>query len=154
MEALNFRQAEAGDLETLVGMLADDELGARREDFRTPLPGGYLQAFTAIDQDPNNELVVALLAQEIVGMLQLTFIPYLTYRGGWRCLIEGVRIRKDFRGKGHGRQLFQWAIARARDRGCHMVQLTTDKQRPKALAFYETLGFKASHEGMKLHFTR
>jgi GNAT superfamily N-acetyltransferase len=41
-------------------------------------------------------------------------------------------------------------IARARERGCHLVQLTTDKARPDARRFYEGLGFVASHEGMKI----
>ena len=90
----------------------------------------------------------------LVGVLQLTFIPYLTYMGGWRALIEGVRVSSDARSLGIGRQLIEWAIDRARERNCHLVQLTTDKSRPDALRFYEKLGFKASHEGMKLHLDR
>jgi GNAT superfamily N-acetyltransferase len=86
----------------------------------------------------------------VVGVLQLTFIPYLTYQGGWRALIEGVRIAPDLRSRGLGRILFEWAIERARVRGCHMVQLTSDKSRPDAIRFYQGLGFAASHEGMKL----
>lgn len=152
MEALKFRPATSSDLTTLVGMLADDALGAKREDFRDPLPDSYKTAFEAIDSDPNNELVVATLDENVIGMLQLTFIPYLTYQGGWRCLVEGVRISSTQRGKGFGKQVFQWAIERARERNCHLVQLTTDKSRPDAIRFYETLGFKATHEGMKLHF--
>ncbi|MDX1453974.1 MAG: GNAT family N-acetyltransferase [Gammaproteobacteria bacterium] len=151
MNSLTFRHARQEDLATLVAMLADDELGAQREDFRLPLPESYLESFSAIDRDANNELLVALHGDDIIGMLQLTFIPYLTYQGGWRCLVEGVRISKEHRGKGFGRQLFLWAIDRARERHCHLVQLTTDKQRPDALGFYQDLGFKASHEGMKLH---
>ncbi|OED38674.1 hypothetical protein AB833_18460 [Chromatiales bacterium (ex Bugula neritina AB1)] len=83
-------------------------------------------------------------------MLHLTFIPYLTHTGTWRRLIEDVRIHSDFRGQGIGAALFKWAIARARTRGAGMIQLTSDKQRPKAIRFYEQLGFIASHEGMKL----
>ena len=48
--------------------------------------------------------------------------------------------------------MFNWAIQRAKDRKAHLIQLTTDKKREDALRFYEKLGFKASHEGMKLHF--
>ncbi len=43
-------------------------------------------------------------------------------------------------------------IDRLEKKGAHLIQLTTDKKRPDALKFYEKLGFKASHEGMKLHF--
>lgn len=131
-------------------MLADDPLGAKRERFETPLPESYLRAFDAIAADPNNELVVACLGAEVVGVLQITFTPYLAYQGGWRATIEAVRIDSRHRSQGLGKAMFEWAIARARERGCHLVQLTTDKARPDAKRFYESLGFVASHEGMKL----
>jgi GNAT superfamily N-acetyltransferase len=147
-----FRPAIRADLPRIVRMLADDALGAKREEYVLPLPERYYSAFEAIDRDPNNELVVVELDGRIVGVLQLTFIPSITYRGGWRALIEGVRVDASARSSGIGRKLFAWAIERARDKGCHMVQLTSDKTRPDAIRFYEALGFVASHEGMKLHF--
>jgi GNAT superfamily N-acetyltransferase len=151
LDGLTLRRATPGDLVTLVAMLSDDALGRQRETLSDPLPASYAAALAAIDADPNNELMVGCLGEEVVGMMQLTFIPYLTYRGGWRCLIEGVRIGARHRGEGLGNQMFRWAIERARERGCHLVQLTSDKQRPDALRFYEALGFQATHEGMKLH---
>lgn len=42
------------------------------------------------------------------------------------------------------------AIERCLERGCGIVQLTTDKSRTDAHRFYERLGFRATHEGMKL----
>lgn len=133
-------------------MLADDELGKLRENYRDPLPGLYYEAFTNINNDPNQELtVIENEANEIIGTLQLSFIQYLTYQGGIRAQIEAVRIRSDQRGQGIGEAVFTWAIQRAKERGAHILQLTTDKQRPDAIRFYEKLGFKASHEGMKLH---
>jgi GNAT superfamily N-acetyltransferase len=148
--SLTYRPAVKADLRALVELLADDELGAGREDLQQPLNKKYQQAFAAIASDPNNELTVVESDGELVGMLQLTFIPYLTHTGSWRCLIEGVRIASSQRGKGLGTQIISWAIDRARQRQCAMVQLTSDKQRPDALRFYESLGFKASHEGFKL----
>ncbi len=150
-DELTFRAAEPGDLANLVAMLADDPLGGTRECLGDPLPPEYAAALSAIDRDPNNELIAARRSGRIVGMLQLTFIPYLTHRGTWRALIEGVRVHQDWRGRGIGKAMFEWAIVRARQRGCGMVQLTTDKSRPDALRFYQQLGFVASHEGMKLH---
>lgn len=147
---LQFRQASARDLPRLVAMLADDELGSQREDSSQPLNASYRSAFDAIDRDPNNALIVAEIDASIVGMLQLTFIPYLTYIGSWRCLIEGVRVHPDYRGRGLGTALIEWAIEAARKRQCRILQLTSDKQRPDALRFYESLGFEASHEGFKL----
>lgn len=149
-DALVFRPAEKKDVFFIVQMLADDKLGALREQFEDPLPNSYYQAFEAIDRDPNQELMVVEMASEIIGTLQLSFIPYLTYQGGVRAQIEAVRIRADQRGLGLGQQFFRWAIDRATERGAHVLQLTTDKKRPEALRFYENLGFIASHEGMKL----
>lgn len=151
--SLTFRKATQADVPTIVAMLANDTLGQLREDFRDPLPATYYEAFTQIDNDSNQELMVVENEQsEVIGTLQLSFIPYLTYQGGVRAQIEAVRIKADQRGSGIGTELFEWAIARARERGAHVLQLTTDKKRPDALHFYEKLGFVASHEGMKLHF--
>lgn len=146
-----FRRAARGDLENIVRLLADDPLGARREAYTLPLPERYAVAFDAIDRDPNNELVVVELEGNVVGVLQLTYVPGMTYQGSWRASIEGVRIDASLRSGGLGRSLLLWAIERARSRRCRLVQLTSDKARPDALRFYESLGFVASHEGLKLH---
>lgn len=148
-----FKKASIEDLPQIVTLLAHDKLGQLRENYQQPLPNTYYEAFERIDQDPNQELmVIETEDHDIIGTLQLTFIPYLTYQGGIRAQIEAVRIRADQRGKGIGEQLFRWAINRAKERGAHLLQLTTDKKRPEAINFYQKLGFKASHEGMKLHF--
>jgi GNAT superfamily N-acetyltransferase len=149
-ESLEFRLAVLQDLDQIVAMLADDVLGSKRERYEQPLPASYLQAFQAIAEDPNNELVVACFGNEVVGVQQITFTPYITHQGGWRATIEGVRTASSVRGKGVGTQLINWAIERAKERGCHLIQLTTDKQRPDALRFYERLGFQATHEGLKM----
>jgi ribosomal protein S18 acetylase RimI-like enzyme len=155
IEDIHFRAAVRNDVSAIVRLLADDPLGAKREVYADPLPACYLEAFDAIDRDPNNELVVATARGEtVIGVLQLTFIPNMSHQGGWRALIEGVRVASTLRSSGIGRHLFTWAIDRARQRGCHMVQLSSDKLRPDAIRFYEGLGFVASHEGMKLHLPR
>ncbi len=148
-----FRKATQKDLPTIIKMIADDALGKTRENYQDPLPNEYLEAFENINSDPNQELIVVEnINSDILGTLQLSFIQYLTYQGGIRAQIEAVRIRKDQRGKGIGQKMFEWAIQRAQQKGAHLLQLTTDKKRPEAIKFYEKLGFKATHEGMKLHF--
>ncbi|UQZ37279.1 GNAT family N-acetyltransferase [Paenibacillus sp. PK3_47] len=145
-----FRNATVHDLNAVVQMLADDELGRARERYETPLPESYFTAFEAIDADPNNELIVACRDDAVVGVLQLTFTPYLTHQGSWRATIEGVRTAAAERGKGIGSKLIRRAVQRAKERGCRMIQLTTDKQREDALRFYEHLGFEATHTGLKM----
>lgn len=149
--SLVFRIATRADVPAIVRLLADDELGQTREHPGPPVPDSYYTAFEAISQDGYNELVVVEADGTVIGTLQLTIIPYLTYQGGSRAVIEAVRVGRRFRSQGVGERLFERAIARARERGCHVVQLTTDKRRVDAHRFYQRLGFAATHEGMKLH---
>lgn len=150
---MTIRKANRDDVIHIIKMIAADQLGKTRETFQLPLPEKYYKAFDNINQDSNQELIVLENEDlEIIGTLQLTFIQYLTYGGGIRGQIEAVRIREDQRGKGIGKFLFQWAINRAKEKGAHLLQLTSDKKRTEALKFYKNLGFKDSHEGMKLHF--
>ena len=150
MTELNFRRAAAADLYAIVALLAADELGKTREDVGPPLNPRYAKAFAAIAADSNQYLAVAEEGGAIVGCLQLSFIPGLSRRGLWRGQIESVRIASARRGGGLGRRMFEWAIAECRKRGCEVVQLSTDKTRADARRFYESLGFAASHVGMKL----
>ena len=145
------RHATRDDVVAIVRLLADDPLGQQREEFRIPLPEAYYIAFEEIDQNPYHELVVIETNNEVVGVLQLSFLRYLTFQGGKRAQIEGVRVDRRYRSAGIGQRLFVWAIERARQEGCHLVQLTTNKTRPEALRFYERLGFVVSHEGLKLN---
>ncbi|WP_299174105.1 GNAT family N-acetyltransferase [uncultured Allomuricauda sp.] len=149
---MQIRKAKKEDVSLIVQMIANDKLGKLREDYKVPLPEKYIIAFENIDADPNQELVVIEdESGRVIGTLQLSFIQYLTYQGGIRAQIEAVRVHEAYRGKGIGKILFQWAIEQSKLKGAHVVQLTTDKKRPEALAFYQSLGFIASHEGMKLH---
>jgi GNAT superfamily N-acetyltransferase len=141
-----FRPAVAADLPAIMALLADDDIARSRGGYDGELPEA---AFAEIDADPRNELIVAV-AGEIVGTCQLTFIPGLSRGGTERMTIEAVRVRSDRRGAGLGRQMMAYAVERARARGCTLAQLTTDKRRADAHRFYESLGFVASHEGMKL----
>jgi ribosomal protein S18 acetylase RimI-like enzyme len=150
MSTTTLRRASIDDIAAIVALLADDPIGQSREDPSVPINPRYLAAFVAIDADPNQLLAVAEVDGTIAGCLQLTFIPGITRTGMWRGHIEGVRIATHRRGTGLGRTMFDWAIEQCRTRDCGLVQLTTDKSRPDALRFYESLGFIATHEGMKL----
>jgi GNAT superfamily N-acetyltransferase len=149
---MKFRKATREELPLIVEMISNDPLGKLREDFQTPLPEKYYAAFDKINQNEDHELIVFENDYgEIIGTLQLTFLQYLTYQGGIRAQVESVRVREDQTGKGIGHQAIEWAINRAKEKGAHLIQLTSDKKRKDAIRFYEKLGFVASHEGMKLH---
>jgi GNAT superfamily N-acetyltransferase len=149
---MQIRKTRKTDLPAIIEMLANDTLGAKRETFDNPLPECYYDAWEKIQKDPNQKLMTLEHNKQVIGTFQMTFIPSLTYQGGTRAQIEGVRIREDYTGRGFGQKVFEWAIEESKRIGAHVMQLTTDKQRPDAIRFYEKLGFVASHEGMKLHF--
>jgi GNAT superfamily N-acetyltransferase len=148
MSDVIFREAVRADLPAVLALLADDVLGKSR-DF-TEVDAAYEKAFADIAADPRNQLIVADAAGEVLGCMQLTYIPGLGRHGAERQLIEAVRVRSDLRGRGLGRQMMTWAVDQAKQRGCALVQLTTDKSRHDAHRFYVSLGFTPSHEGMKL----
>ncbi|MFF4113912.1 GNAT family N-acetyltransferase [Streptomyces sp. NPDC001714] len=148
MGDLDIRTAVADDVPAIVGMLADDPLGARRETPDDLAP--YLTALERLSADPNQRLVVAVREGRVVGTLQLTIIPGLSRRGATRSIIEGVRIHADERGSGLGTRFIEWAIDESRRQDCQLVQLTSDASRVDAHRFYERLGFTASHTGFKL----
>ncbi|MBQ1073602.1 GNAT family N-acetyltransferase [Micromonospora sp. C31] len=148
MSDVIFREAVRADLPAVVALLADDVLGRTRD--VTQVDAAYEKAFADIDADPRNQLVVADADGELLGCMQLTYIPGLGRHGAERQLIEAVRVRSDLRGRGVGRQMITWAIDQAKRRGCALVQLTTDKTRHDAHRFYLNLGFRPTHEGMKL----
>lgn len=143
------RRATEEDLPAIVGLLADDEIGAGRESPHDLAP--YRAAFAAIDADASETLVVAERDGAVVGTLQLSMLPGLSRRGALRAQVEGVRVASSARGEGLGERLLRWAIDEARTRGCVIVQLTSDKQRTDAHRFYQRLGFTATHEGYKLN---
>jgi GNAT superfamily N-acetyltransferase len=150
MGSLSFRRAAFDDLTALVALLADDPIGSGRESTGIPLHPCYAEAFSAIERDPNQLLAVAERDGRVIGVLQLSFIPGLARSGMWRGQIEGVRVAASERGAGVGRAMLEWAIEECRKRGCGMVQLTSDKRRTAAHAFYDALGFRATHEGYKI----
>jgi GNAT superfamily N-acetyltransferase len=145
---LEIRPATRDDVPAIVAMLADDPLGAAREDLGDPQT--YDAAYDRVVADPGQHLVVAERGGSIVGTLQLSVIPGLSRRGATRSIIEGVRVARDERGSGIGTELVTWAVEESRRLGCTLVQLTSDASRTDARRFYERLGFAASHVGFKL----
>ncbi|WP_230195238.1 GNAT family N-acetyltransferase [Streptomyces coriariae] len=148
MGDLEIRAAVAEDIPAIVGMLADDPLGAQRESTDDLSP--YLTALERLTADPNQRLVVAVREGQVVGTLQLTIVPGLSRRGSTRSIIEGVRVHADERGSGLGTRFIEWAVEESRRENCQLVQLTSDSTRTDAHRFYERLGFVASHVGFKL----
>jgi len=145
------RRARREDVPAIVALLQEDFLGASREVPKgAPLPESYYAAFEEIDADPRCELVVAEEDARVVGTMQATLLVHLGSRGAKSLNLENVHVSSGMRSRGIGAKMIAYAVERARLQGCARVQLTTNKLRKDAHRFYERLGFKASHEGMKL----
>lgn len=144
-----FRTATRRDLPAVIALLADEERVI--EPATVQVDEAYARAFAAVEEDARNELMVLDEGDgTVLGCLQLTYIPGLGRHGEERALVEAVRVRADRRGAGLGRELLTRAVGRARDRGCTLVQLTSNKRRSEAHRFYASLGFERSHDGFKL----
>jgi ribosomal protein S18 acetylase RimI-like enzyme len=148
---ITISEATYDDIPFIIELLFKDPLGQKREDCNSPFLEKYYSAFREIDRDSNNFLVVIKEGQKVIGTSQLTIITHLTYQGGKRGQIEGVRIDESYRGHGLGKKMIEWLIGKASQNNCHLVQLTMDKKRLETIGFYQNLGFTASHEGMKFH---
>lgn len=145
--SVRFRAARVEDLGRVVELIGDDAISAERTG---AFDAHHLAGFEAIEADPNNELVVAELDGQVVGTMQLTYVPGISRHGATRLLVEAVRVDAGLRGGGIGRQMMLWAHERGRERGCVLAQLTSDKRRTDAHRFYVSLGYEQSHEGFKL----
>lgn len=150
---LIFRRADGPDLPAIIALLHDDSLGAGRETLDPDQIDRYDQAFREIAADKNQYLCVVVDNDQLIGTLQLTFIPGLSRGGAKRGQIEAVRVAREWRGRGIGHQMMAWAIDQCAAHGCEWVQLTSDKVRNDAHRFYERLGFQPSHVGYKLRLT-
>lgn len=154
IENLSYRKATVGDLRSILDLYVQDELGVSREQLSPELNSRYIDAFHLIDKDPNQFLMVVTLNAEIVGTCHLTIMPSLTLIGSTRMQIEAVRVAAKYRGQKIGEWMLHTAIQYAKSRDASIIQLTTNKSRPRAKKFYESIGFEATHEGMKLYLDK
>lgn len=152
IQNLKARKATINDLNQIISLLAEDDLGAKREEIDSSINQKYIDAFLLINQDPNQYLmVVESDGKTIIATCHLTIIPSLTFTGSSRMQIEAVRVSEKLRGQKIGEWMINKSIEYGISKGATIIQLTTNIQRPRAKIFYERLGFKSTHVGMKLY---
>jgi len=151
LQELILREAEERDLPEIIRLLSEDELESSREFLSNPLLKSYQVAFQEIMEDKHQMLCVLEYRDHIIGTCHLTVIPYLSFKGSRRLNIEDFHVDKRVQGQGIGTWMMQKAISIGREKRCKIIQLTTNKSRSNAITFCKDLGFKATHEGMKLY---
>lgn len=149
--AMEYREARKDDLPDIIHLYCDDGLGSTREMLSDPVDDVYLKAFADIEKDPNNRLYVIEDQGNVIGTMQYTVIAHINRSGRKRAQVESVHVHRDYRGKGIGQKFMAFAEDMAKQDGCGIIQLTTDKTREDAHRFYLSLGFTDSHIGMKKH---
>jgi len=102
-----FRKANRKDVPHIVRLLTEDKLGSSREKYNESIPNSYYIAFDIINDDSNNFLIIAELNGKVVGTMQLTVTTFMTYQGGKRAQIEGVRVDSNVRGQGIGKAMIE-----------------------------------------------
>lgn len=149
MSDILVREARLDDLEAIIRLHEEDELGSHGDAWNLETKPGYEEAFQAIARSPENMLFVAVDGDEVIGTFQLTFIPNLTGRGATRVKVESVKVKAARRSGGIGARMMAFAEDYARTNGVAAMELTSNKTRKDAHRFYERLGFSQSHEGFK-----
>ena len=151
-DMLTYRHAIPADLPFIIGLIVEDSVVDSGDDPAEAMHADYVAALAAITADPNEEMLLVERDGTAVGCFQLSYLPGLMRHGMWRGQIEVVHVSDTMRNRGIGGQMMRWALERCRERGCGMVQLTSNKKRLDAHRFYERLGFLKSHEGFKYYF--
>jgi GNAT superfamily N-acetyltransferase len=143
------RDAGPGDLEAVIALLDEDAIREVSENYSDLTP--YAEAMAEIVAADHSTVLVGELDGEVVATAQVTWQRRMMYGAGLVCQIESVRVASRLRGQGLGGELIGWIVDDARGRGCARVELTSNAARAGARRFYERLGFRASHIGMKLY---
>jgi GNAT superfamily N-acetyltransferase len=146
---VNIRDARPEDLREVIRLLDEDAIREVAEDYSDLEP--YAQAMAEILAADHSTVLVGELDGAVVATAQVTWQRRMMYGAGLVCQIESVRVASPLRGRGLGTELIEWIVADARARGCARVELTSNAQRVDARRFYEQLGFRSSHIGMKLY---
>jgi GNAT superfamily N-acetyltransferase len=118
----------------------------------TPSPDDYRKVFADICADPRHDLLVAEDDGRVVGTVVLVVVPNLSHAGTPWALVENLVVTEKHRRRGFGRLLLEHVIAKAKEKGCHRIELCSDKRREAAHQLYRAVGFEASAYGFRIYF--
>lgn len=132
------RQADASDLEAILGIYAQEGFDAGE----TVSLEAARRLFERMQAYPFYRLYVAELGREIVGAFALLIMDNLGHCGAPSAIVEDLVVTPRFQRQGIGRSMMEWAMEAARSVGCYKLVLSSAEGRVGAHAFYESLGFE------------
>jgi len=97
----------------------------------------------AVDDEPDQSLLVAELDGEVCGLIALDLMYYLPL-GARSARITALAVGRAQAGQGIGRALLREAELRARHDGAARIEVTSAEQREDAHAFYRACGYTPS----------
>jgi len=147
------RLATEGDIPRILDLYRQLAITASQaEQCQNPTPNDYQRVFAEISPPPGHELLVAEDEGEVIGSLVLLTVPNLSHEARPWALVENVVVDEQYRRRGIGRLLMNYAIGKAKETGCHKIGLSSDTSRKEAHKFYRSMEFEASAHGFRLYF--
>jgi GNAT superfamily N-acetyltransferase len=137
-DTLCIREAETGDLAGVLALYAQPDLD---DGVVLSLHDGE-RIFARFARYPDYTLYVAEQDGRIVGSFALLIMDNLGHLGAPSAIVEDVVVGPVLQGRGIGRAMMRFAIARAREKHCYKLVLSSNAKRERAHAFYEQLGFE------------
>jgi GNAT superfamily N-acetyltransferase len=132
------RETLSADLPVLLDLYANIALGTDKE-----LAIEQAQElFDRIRLEKNHYLYVATIEGAVVGSFALLIMVNLAHGGAPSGVVEDVVVHPDWQGRGIGRQMMEFALARCNEAGCYKMALSSNLKREAAHRFYESLGFE------------
>jgi len=150
---ISIRSATGEDIPRIIDLYDKLSIGTTRLEMeRNPSPEDYLAVFEDIQADPGHELLVAEEDGEVKGSVVLLVVPNLSHRATPWALVENLIVDPGNRQKGIGRMLLEHVVELAKRRGCHRVEVMSDRRRVEAHRLYQSVGFEPSAYGFRLFF--
>lgn len=131
-----FDIADAGAVAGLLGQL----------DYPVEYEAQVVERYTRLAMDAAQAVYVAVLLDEIVGLLHFSRICLLASDG--YVEVHALVVDEAVRGRGVGARLMQTAEAWSAKHGCDRVRLRSGMHREDAHRFYQSIGYTAKRASM------
>jgi GNAT superfamily N-acetyltransferase len=138
MDRIEIRQANCEDLPSILGLYQQNGIDDK-EVLSIDEANDMLNKFK---QYPNYAIYVATFENEVVGTFALLIMDNLAHKGTPSGVVEDVVVDENFRSRGIGKKMMEFAIEKCRNQGCYKLMLSSNIKRDMAHRFYENLGFK------------